>query len=399
MPETTTRSVWETRARCTRLLHRQCGRRRGASPKDLRQALLRLRPQHLRDAMIAGLEDEVVRRFAQIATLLARGGAPSPLAPWLRGATLAALEKPQGGHRPVTAKVRASNVSEELRDHLEPLQPGVGSKSACEAIVHVVRRWCARHASDRGPLPGQDGPFKCIQLCGSRSSVVLRAQGRARTHALGGLLLQGAFTLDPGGCLSAACNKEIRLARPSSQSPFTTQCPEQGLQSTRRTDRRWISASFILTTESWRARGVLQACSAICCVESWQTLGWCLLPQSVRSSRQPKNSMPSMPVSSRVSCRCQVGTSSCWAHHWVARSFAQHTHQQKECQSGRPLEKHRAVGAFAEAIPADETMCRLRQAGIFNSHSPTRIAPSSVAIVQCQPPWSVGSRSRGHGHG
>ncbi len=116
-----------------------------------------LRPQHLKDAMVPSLEDEILRHYAQLVGLLARGHAPPALGPWLCGAALAALEKPQGGHRPVavgetwrrlTAKILASSVNDDLRDHLEPLQLGVGTKLACEAIVHVVRQWCARWADD-----------------------------------------------------------------------------------------------------------------------------------------------------------------------------------------------------------------------------------------------------------
>ncbi len=142
-----------------------------------------LRPQHLKDALIAGLEDEIVRHLAQITTLLARGRAPSSIAPWLCGAKLAALEKPQGGHRPVavgetwrrlTAKVLADNVGEELRAHLEPLQLGVGSQLACEAIVHVVRQWLARHAADRSRcLVKMDlsNAFNCVDRSAVLASV------------------------------------------------------------------------------------------------------------------------------------------------------------------------------------------------------------------------------------
>ena len=117
-----------------------------------------LRPQHLRDALVRGMRDEVLQHSAELTTLLARGRAPTGIAQWICGASLVALPKPQGGHRPVavgetwrrlTAKILCADLVEDIRDHLEPVQLGVGSKAACEAIVHVTRQWCSRHAADR----------------------------------------------------------------------------------------------------------------------------------------------------------------------------------------------------------------------------------------------------------
>ena len=39
----------------------------------------------------------------------------------------------------------AQQVSEELREYLEPVQLGVGTKCGCEAVVHVVRQWLHRN--------------------------------------------------------------------------------------------------------------------------------------------------------------------------------------------------------------------------------------------------------------
>ena len=116
-----------------------------------------LRPQHLKDALVGGLEDEVVKNFADLVNLLVRAEAPSAIAPWLCGASLAALPKPQGGHRPVAvgeawrrlaAKALSSSVVDDLKAHLEPVQLGVGTRLACEAIVHVVRQWCVRNSNN-----------------------------------------------------------------------------------------------------------------------------------------------------------------------------------------------------------------------------------------------------------
>ncbi len=76
--------------------------------------------------------------------------------------------------RRLTAKILAGNVSEKLKEHLEPLQLGVGTRMACEAIVHVVRQWLARHESDRNRcLVKMDlsNAFNCVDRSAVLSSV------------------------------------------------------------------------------------------------------------------------------------------------------------------------------------------------------------------------------------
>lgn len=115
------------------------------------------RPQHLKDALVPGMADEVLRQAAAFVELLARGEAAPVVRPWLCGGSLTALRKQDGGLRPiavgetwrrVVGKVLAVVASEEVRNHLEPLQVGVGTKSGCEAVVHTVRQWVGRNHSD-----------------------------------------------------------------------------------------------------------------------------------------------------------------------------------------------------------------------------------------------------------
>ncbi len=72
-------------------------------------------------------------------------------------ASLAALPKDDGDLRPIAvgevfrrlaSKCLASVSRESARSLLEPSQLGVGSRRACEAIVHVVRKWFNVHAED-----------------------------------------------------------------------------------------------------------------------------------------------------------------------------------------------------------------------------------------------------------
>ena len=121
-----------------------------------------LRPQHVKDAHVPGWRDEVERQLTALVNVLARGEAPTSIQPWLCGATLSAIPKPDDSHRPVAAgetlrrivgKCLASEAKEELAEVFGATQMGVGRKMGCEAIVHAVRAWLARNSSH---------PDKCI---------------------------------------------------------------------------------------------------------------------------------------------------------------------------------------------------------------------------------------------
>ena len=60
-----------------------------------------LRAQHLLNAVSSAHADEAIEQLTAICNLLARGEAPSFLAAYLGGASLLALEKPNGGIRPI----------------------------------------------------------------------------------------------------------------------------------------------------------------------------------------------------------------------------------------------------------------------------------------------------------
>ena len=120
-----------------------------------------LRPQHLKDALVPGFRDEIIRHIAGVVNLLAKGQAPPELQEWLCGASLVAIPKPTGGHRPVavgetwrrlTGKSLAAMTGPMLRDHFEPVQIGVGSKSGAEALVHSVRQWLGRNHAEPGKV-------------------------------------------------------------------------------------------------------------------------------------------------------------------------------------------------------------------------------------------------------
>jgi hypothetical protein len=130
-------------------------------PRESAGGLFGLRPQHLKDAMIPGFEDELVRQLTVVVNILVCGEAPAEIRPFLCCVSLAALPKHDGGHRPIAVgevlrrlvgKCLASTSREDAQSLLEPIQVGVGTSGGCEAVVHVVRKWFRVHADDRHRL-------------------------------------------------------------------------------------------------------------------------------------------------------------------------------------------------------------------------------------------------------
>jgi hypothetical protein len=117
-----------------------------------------LRPLHLKESLVPGFRDEILRHLVAIVNVLARGEAPQEVRPWISGASLIAIPKTSGDLRPVavgetlrrlTAKALCADVVAETRELLEPMQVGVGTPGGAEAIVHVARQWLHRHQDDR----------------------------------------------------------------------------------------------------------------------------------------------------------------------------------------------------------------------------------------------------------
>ena len=157
-----------------------------------------LRLQHLKDALIPGLREEILRKTAKLMEVLAAGKAPQLAKPRIAGASLNALLKPNGALRPVAVgevwrrmvgKLLLRTVGEDVTRYLEPTQVGVGTKGGSEAVIHTLRAWLARskiHNDRVIAVTDLTNALNCID----RS--VFRAQARRITLAavsLGGLLL------------------------------------------------------------------------------------------------------------------------------------------------------------------------------------------------------------------
>ena len=116
-----------------------------------------LRPLYLKDSLVPGLQDEVLRHVAMVLNIMAQGRAPRELQHLICGASLTALPKPDGTHRPIAcgntwrrlcAKCLSLESRDTVTDYLYPLQLGVGVASGTEAIVHVTRQWLHRFRHD-----------------------------------------------------------------------------------------------------------------------------------------------------------------------------------------------------------------------------------------------------------
>ena len=121
-----------------------------------------LKPQHLKDALVPGWTDEVLRHFAELGSKMARGEVHESARPYIVGANLAALKKPEAeGLRPVAAgeavrrcvaKALWATAKEEAQAVLEPMQLGIGTSMGAEIVVHRIRSWVGRNKgrNDRG---------------------------------------------------------------------------------------------------------------------------------------------------------------------------------------------------------------------------------------------------------
>ena len=112
-----------------------------------------LRPQHLKD--MTGFSAEtggrtLLRALTSFSNLILDGKTPASIRPCFFGATLVALEKKEGGVRPIAvgfslrrlaAKIAASRVKGHLGALLAPRQLGFGIPRGAEAAVHATRHY------------------------------------------------------------------------------------------------------------------------------------------------------------------------------------------------------------------------------------------------------------------
>lgn len=114
-----------------------------------------LRPQHLKDMLSAGTGDSgrlLLARLTELIHLCLSGRMPASIRPVFCGASLCALNKKDGGLRPIAvgvtlrrlcAKVACKAVMDKAAALFHPVQLGCGISRAAEAAVHAARRYVA----------------------------------------------------------------------------------------------------------------------------------------------------------------------------------------------------------------------------------------------------------------
>ena len=89
-----------------------------------------------------------MRLITEVVNLFPQGEVPESVRPFVCGASIMALRKPNGSLRPiavgetirrVTSKVAVELISDRARTILEPLQLGVKTPNGCEATIHATR--------------------------------------------------------------------------------------------------------------------------------------------------------------------------------------------------------------------------------------------------------------------
>ena len=107
-------------------------------------------PQHLKDLLAAATDDQLLNQLVQLVNLLLHGGLSQQINEIIYGANLIALQKKDGGVRPIAvgytwrrlaAKCANTYAVNKLSAQFAPIQLGVGVPGGAEAAVHATRRY------------------------------------------------------------------------------------------------------------------------------------------------------------------------------------------------------------------------------------------------------------------
>jgi hypothetical protein len=117
-----------------------------------------LRPQHLKDLLSTVQDSALLETLTRFINLLLEGRVPTAVRPILFGASLTALNKKNGGIRPIAvgytwrrlaAKICCSYVSEKAAVILTPRQLGFGTRCGAEAAAHAAGRYVRNLTEDK----------------------------------------------------------------------------------------------------------------------------------------------------------------------------------------------------------------------------------------------------------
>lgn len=128
-----------------------------------------LRPNHLDELLkVPNTNEDVglIGGITAVVNILAQGKGPATIAPWIAGAPLTALNKPEGGGvRPIAVGETLRRLvsgclmareSESAKEFFQPLQLGIATSGGAEALVHAARKLHQSH--------GQDSSYALLQV-------------------------------------------------------------------------------------------------------------------------------------------------------------------------------------------------------------------------------------------
>lgn len=135
-----------------------------------------LRPEHLRELVSPSAGDNgprLLESLVRLCNFLLRGELNPEICPFLYGGTLCALQKKDGGVRPIAvgstfrrlvAKLCCHAVKDPMARYLQPQQVGFGSPLGCEAAIHATRAFVMREGSDNVLLKLDiRNAFNCVE--------------------------------------------------------------------------------------------------------------------------------------------------------------------------------------------------------------------------------------------
>ncbi|XP_063368267.1 uncharacterized protein LOC134656640 [Cydia amplana] len=117
-------------------------------------------PQHLKDLISHSSGDAGIQLLNSITKLINKmytGNINPDIVPILFGANLIALNKKDGGVRPIAvgttlrrlaSKIAVRHIISKLKPLFEPIQLGFGTKGGCEAAVHSLRTYLSNTTSE-----------------------------------------------------------------------------------------------------------------------------------------------------------------------------------------------------------------------------------------------------------
>lgn len=134
-------------------------------------------PQHLKDLISKSANDQgkkLLENITKLVNFMLEGKVNDEILKFVYGANLCALNKKDGGLRPIavgcvfrrlTGKLCCQAVQEKSRQYFQPYQLGFASKRGCEAVIHATRTFIKERQTSNDILVKIDykNAFNCVK--------------------------------------------------------------------------------------------------------------------------------------------------------------------------------------------------------------------------------------------